>query len=71
MLNSQPEKTTPENQTKKFSDIDFSALPSSDEFQNVKVKPQNRWFNSLMTTIVVTIGTCLGVIVGLLVNHFA
>jgi hypothetical protein len=54
-----------------LKNIDFSSIPSSDEFQKIKVKPQNRWFNSVMALSIVTIGICLGVIVGVLVAHFA
>ncbi|MDR3330301.1 MAG: hypothetical protein LBS76_03400 [Mycoplasmataceae bacterium] len=73
MANQQPE--TKENlsrqQTEMLKNIDFSSIPSSDEFQKIKVKPQNRWFNSVMALSIVTIGICLGVIVGVLVAHFA
>jgi hypothetical protein len=31
-----------EQQTKMLSDIDFTCIPSSDQFQKIKVKPENR-----------------------------
>jgi hypothetical protein len=33
-------------QVNQLSEIDFSKIPSSDEFQKIKVKPPRRWFNS-------------------------
>jgi hypothetical protein len=54
-----------------LKDIDFSTIPSSDEFQKIKVKPQNRWFNSVMALVVIAIGTCVGVTIGMIVSHFA
>jgi hypothetical protein len=54
-----------------LSDIDFTCIPSSDEFQKIKVIPENRWFYSMMALLVVAIGACVGVIIGLLVYHFA
>jgi hypothetical protein len=74
-MTDQPQPTTKENlsnqQTAILKNIDFSSIPSSDEFQKIKVKPQNRWFNSLMALSIVSIGICLGVIVGVVVAHFA
>ncbi|MDR1234508.1 MAG: hypothetical protein LBJ97_00280 [Mycoplasmataceae bacterium] len=60
-----------EQQTEMLKDIDFSTIPSSDEFQKIKVKPQNRWFNSVMALVVIAIGTCVGVTIGMIVSHFA
>jgi hypothetical protein len=31
-----------EQQTRAFNDIDFKSIPSGDEFQKIKVKPENR-----------------------------
>jgi hypothetical protein len=36
----------------------------------MKVKPENRWFNSIMALLVIGIGTCIGVIVGMVIYHF-
>jgi hypothetical protein len=60
-----------QQQTEMFNDIDFSGIPSSDEFQKIKIKPQNRWFNSMMALLIIAAGTCVGVTIGLLVSHFA
>lgn len=69
----------PTNETKNDShsenggstNFDFSHIPSGDEFQKIKIKRENRWFNSAMALLVITIGSCIGVIIGVLVNHFA
>jgi hypothetical protein len=57
--------------TDKLVAIDFSKIPSTEELDKMKVKPKNRWFNSLMSIIIITIGISLGVIIGLIINHFA
>ncbi|MDR2369620.1 MAG: hypothetical protein LBD63_03255 [Mycoplasmataceae bacterium] len=53
-----------------FHDIDFKNIPSGDEFQKIKVKPENRWFNSIMALLVIAIGACVGVIIGIIIYHF-
>ncbi|GHU47162.1 hypothetical protein FACS1894218_1010 [Bacilli bacterium] len=55
----------------KLLTVDFSKIPSTEQFEKIKVKPKNRWFNSVMVIIIVTIGISLGVIIGLLINYFA
>jgi hypothetical protein len=58
-------------QLDQLSHIDFSKIPSSDEFQKIKVKPPRRWFNSLMTLSLSILGITLGVTVALVIAHFA
>jgi hypothetical protein len=53
-----------------LKDIDFKSIPSGDEFQKIKVKPENRWFNSIMALLVIAIGTCVGVTIGMVIYHF-
>ncbi|MDR0825857.1 MAG: hypothetical protein LBM72_01170 [Mycoplasmataceae bacterium] len=74
MIVNQDEPTlSPEEKTMtdKLVAIDFSKIPSTEELDKMKVKPKNRWFNSLMSIIIITIGISLGVIIGLIINHFA
>lgn len=59
-----------EQQTRMLKDIDFKSIPSGDEFQKIKVKPENRWFNSIMALLVIAIGTCVGVTIGMVIYHF-
>lgn len=51
--------------------VDFSVIPDSEEFKKIKVRPKNRWFNSIMAINVVLIGICLGVITICLILLFA
>lgn len=53
-----------------LEDIDFNSIPSSDTFQNIKVKPPRRWFNSIMALECLIIGTCIGVIIGCVIVAF-
>jgi capsular polysaccharide biosynthesis protein len=57
-------------QTKKSFDVDFSLIPSNDEFQKAKVKPPARWYNTLMSLILATTGICLGVIIAIVIVHY-
>ncbi|MDR2823181.1 MAG: hypothetical protein LBV37_01455 [Mycoplasmataceae bacterium] len=57
-------------QTRKINNVDFSKIPSSDEFQKIKVKPENRWFNSLMSLLIAVSGSCIGVIIAIVIKHF-
>ncbi|MDR0985858.1 MAG: hypothetical protein LBL60_02820 [Mycoplasmataceae bacterium] len=69
MSNNHQEKIKKEI-TSRIENVDFSKLPTSDEFQKIKVKPKNRLFNSLITLIMTTTGICLGVIIGMIIYHF-
>jgi len=64
-------ETSKVNNENKLDNLDFSQIPTSDEFQKIKVKPPKRWFNSLMAIEVATIGICLGVLIGYLIICFA
>ncbi|MDR3163476.1 MAG: hypothetical protein LBT77_00130 [Mycoplasmataceae bacterium] len=58
-------------QTKKLSDIDFSRIPTSDEFQKIKIKPPSRWYNTLMSLTLATTGICVGAIIAILIVKFS
>jgi hypothetical protein len=58
-------------QTNQLFEIDFSKIPSSDEFQKIKVKPPRRWFNSWMTITILVLGVTLGITIAMVIIHFA
>jgi len=70
MEKNEKEKLVSKNLENELDEIDFNSIPSSDQFQKTKVKPPKRWFNSIMALEVFVSGTCLGVVIAILVLHF-
>lgn len=58
-----------ENQTQQNDEKELSFISASSDFDNLKIKPPKRWFHVSVALLVALIGSCIGAILGLVINY--